>query len=217
MAVFHPSAEYLVDYAAGNSSEALGLLVATHLALCPGCRAAVGRLEALGGALIDGMTPSATHGRSLGGALAQLDRAVQEQAVPRRSRAAGRAPMLPRPLRDYLGAAGDELPWRGLFPGIKRIALPALSGGTAELLMIGAGRAIPRHTHRGDEFNLVLAGGFCDGADHYGRGDVAVADFQVNHRPVADSDGPCICFAVSEAPPRFTGLLGQVLNLFTGR
>lgn len=215
MAAFHPSAEYLLDYAAGNSGEALGLLVATHLTLCPECRIAVAHLEGLGGDLIDRLDSASAPGGTLGLVMARLDDVGQEGRRGPRIRAGGPVPVLPRPLRDYLGVDGDRLPWRGLFPGIKRIALPSLSGGKAELLLVGAGRAIPRHTHGGNEFNLVLAGGYRDRGDHYGRGDVALADPGVDHRPIADPDGPCICFAVSDGPPRFTGPLGRVLNLFT--
>ena len=53
MPVHHPSEALLLDYAAGNQDEPVSLLVATHLALCPACRATVERFETVGGAMIE--------------------------------------------------------------------------------------------------------------------------------------------------------------------
>ena len=63
----------------------------------------------------------------------------------------------------------------------------------ARLLRIRPGIKIPRHTHAGTELTLVLAGGFTDGAGHYLRGDLSFSDGEVDHSPVADEDGECIC------------------------
>ncbi len=73
---------------------------------------------------------------------------------------------------------------------------------------------MPSHTHAGLELTLVLQGGFCDRTGHFLRGDVAEADSDVDHRPVADDDGPCLCLAVTDAPLRLTGRVGRMLNPF---
>src|SRR6185369_1648296 len=54
----HLSDEWLVDYAAGAAPEPVALRVATHLAYCPACRAAHGKLEAVGGALLTDIAPA---------------------------------------------------------------------------------------------------------------------------------------------------------------
>ncbi len=59
----------------------------------------------------------------------------------------------------------------------------------------------------------MLEGGFSDAYGHYLAGDVSVADSEVTHQPVADDDGDCICLAVTDAPLRFTGPLGSLINL----
>jgi putative transcriptional regulator len=84
-------------------------------------------------------------------------------------------------------------------------------------LRIKAGRSIPSHTHRGPEVTLVLDGGFSDQRGHYSRGDVCVADDTVEHRPVADPDGECLCLALSGGPIRFKGWLGSLLAPFMRR
>ena len=52
-AQFHVSDDLLLSYAAGTLDEASGLLVATHLALCPHCRARNAAADALGGHLLE--------------------------------------------------------------------------------------------------------------------------------------------------------------------
>ena len=80
-----------------------------------------------------------------------------------------------------------------------------------------AGRGLPVHRHGGNEYTLVLAGGFADGRERFDRGDVCVADPSVEHKPVADADQSCVCLVVAEAPVVLTGLLGRLLNPFLKR
>ena len=49
----HVSDDLLAAYAAGTLSEAESLLVATHAALCPTCRAAISEFEAVGASLLE--------------------------------------------------------------------------------------------------------------------------------------------------------------------
>jgi putative transcriptional regulator len=79
---------------------------------------------------------------------------------------------------------------------------------------IQPGTALPRHTHRGTEMILVLSGGFRDRGQQFLRGDVAISDEAVEHRQLIDEDGGCVCLSVTDAPLRFTGLFGWILNLF---
>jgi putative transcriptional regulator len=58
----------------------------------------------------------------------------------------------------------------------------------------------------------VLRGGFSDVSGHYMRGDIAIADEDVDHKPVADADEDCICFAVTDAPLKLTGPVGKVIQ-----
>jgi putative transcriptional regulator len=71
---------------------------------------------------------------------------------------------------------------------------------------------MPSHTHEGSEITLVLRGGFSDATGHYRRGDIAIADSEVDHRPRADEDEDCICFAVTDAPLRLTGPVARFVQ-----
>lgn len=226
----HPAEEFLVAYAAGTLPEASSLIVATHMALCPDCRAEVRRLEALGGALLAEMPEAPVADDLLASIFAQLE-SPQPVAGPaggdgglglavarRPAKAASRA-VIPEPLRGYLGCDLDGVRWSKVIRGVDEVAVPCgpVNGGggpKVRLMRIRAGTAMPRHTHGGSELTLVLSGGFSDETGHFLRGDFVATDGSVDHQPVADDDGDCICLAVTDAPLRLTGPLGRLINPF---
>ncbi len=73
---------------------------------------------------------------------------------------------------------------------------------------------MPVHTHAGMELTLVIAGGFRDEHGHFVRGDIAVADASVAHRPIADPGEDCICLAVTDGAVSLTGRFARWLNPF---
>ena len=195
----------------------VALFVATHLALCPACRENEVSLEAIGGVLLDEIEPEAIEGGGLDALFARI-----EAGSPEKSEAdaaikpvvSDASPSMPRPLRDYVGGGVGALDWRRRGKLSEARLLPGAKGGTVKLLRIPAGAMMPVHTHRGTELTLVLEGGFSDERGHYLRGDVAIADDDVTHRPRADDDGDCLCLTVTEAPVRLTGPLARFLNPF---
>jgi putative transcriptional regulator len=219
MPTHHPDEAMLMDYASGALPEALSLVVATHLALCPDCRAETSRFEAVGGAILSSAPPAAIENASRERALAAIERAPRTagrsstKAPAARADADSGVPVLPQPLRTYAGGEPKELSWR--WRGSLSECPLRLSGGfNVRLMKIRNGAAMPRHGHHGMEYTLVLAGGFSDAGGHYLRGDVAIADPAVEHKPVADTGEDCLCLAVSEGPVRFAGLAGRILGLF---
>lgn len=115
-------------------------------------------------------------------------------------------------LRRFIGLSSDAIPWRTVLPGVKEHVVSDTSGTEAKLYWIKAGRTMPAHTHGGQEVTIVLKGGFSDATCHYCRGDVAMADEEVDHKPVADGGEDCICFAVTDAPLKLTGPVGKVIQ-----
>lgn len=220
----HPDESVLMDFAAGAAREAGAVLIATHLALCPCCRDMVKKLESLGGALIEDLPPSALAPDSLAAVMARLDEPVVAHIQQPRSGAhasvgSSATSGVPSPLRDYIGADLTELAWHKIGPGVSQVDLPVGRGNGSSrermrLLRVGAGSAIPRHTHRGTEMVLVLSGGFRDRGEQYLRGDFAMSDQHVDHQPVVDEDSDCVCLSVTDGPLRFTGPFGRILNLF---
>ena len=94
------------------------------------------------------------------------------------------------------------------------ICVPTSSAASARLLFIPAGAAVPDHGHRGVELTMVLQGAFSDEVDRFARGDVEVADEELEHMPVADPGEDCICLAVTDAPLRFNSWIPRLVQPF---
>ena len=210
----HLSEELLLDYAAGSCGEAEALIIATHLALCPECRAVVEACDAVGGALLEDIRPTDLDTHSLEAVLARLDEPEPLAPAPVAAETQ-RDIIVPQPLRGYLATDLEKVAWKPVIRGLDEASVP-IGGSPAKsrLMRIGAGVAVPRHTHHGSELTLVLAGGFSDNRGHFVRGDIAISDAEVDHRPVADADEDCICFVVTDAPLKLTGPIGRLLNPF---
>ena len=208
----HPEVHLLLDYAAGSLAEPVGLLIATHLALCPLCRGRLEDYEGIGGALLEDAEPLGLKDDLLARVLERLEAPEPASEVP--APRSSFEPGVPEPLRSYLGGSLEALAWRS-WPGMKEHRLlPDHEGIITRLLSISPEKAMPQHGHEGDEYILVLGGGFTDGPNHFLPGDVATADPSVDHRPVADPGEACLCLAVNTGSLRFTGRTLKILNPF---
>lgn len=202
--------ELLFAYAAGKLDPAVGCVVGTHLALSDANRAAYARYEALGGVLLEGLAPEPVAPRAFDRLMAAIDEApiMVDDVTPRHCLDDD----IPEPLAHLINGRIDELPW-GRFGPVSEITLDVPSDGyKLSLLRLRAGRAVPKHTHEGQELTVVLRGGFADGVGHYRRGDLSIADGLIDHQPVADDDEDCYALAVTDAPLRLTGLVGRLFN-----
>jgi putative transcriptional regulator len=163
--------------------------------------------------MLEDLAPTILDADALDRTMARLDEPEAPKAPPPPA-----DPVLPAPLRAYVGRGFESIAWKKLARGIEefRLPIPNASEYTTRLVRVAAGRNIPTHGHDGEELTLVLAGGFSDGEASYVRGDVAGADPTVSHRPVADKDGECICLVVTEGKLRFSGPLGPLLTYFRG-
>jgi putative transcriptional regulator len=197
----------LLTYAAGTLPEAFNLIVATHLSLCDICRANAQAYDAVGGALMEDEAAAMAEG-SLAHVLASLDDSMAPAPVRTVSGD------LPAPLHSYVGSDLDSVHWRPVGMGVKQVILRTSKGATARLLSIPAGAAMPDHGHHGTEMTLVLKGAFQDADDYFARGDIEIADKDVQHIPVADIHEDCICLAVTDAPLRFEGILPRIWQKF---
>lgn len=216
----HVPAELLLDYASGSLSEAWSLVVATHLALCPSCRAAFEEIEAVGGELMEIETPSTMAEDAFELLMLKVDKDGEQSDAARPSgtgRDGGDMPrVLPEPLRSYLGGDLHSLKWKSFGVGVSQIPIATGDGLKARLLRVPAGKPVPQHGHRGPELTLVLAGSFstCQGDFH--RGDIEIANEDVEHQPVAGAGEDCICLAVTDAPLRFQSLAARLVQPFLG-
>ncbi|MCB1407317.1 MAG: ChrR family anti-sigma-E factor [Rhodobacteraceae bacterium] len=205
----HLTDSLLMAYSAGQLPEAHNLAVATHVSLCDECRARMESFDTLGGAVIDSVEGVGLSDDSLAATLARI-----RDAAPPAQRAPRKRGVFPGPLQDYVGGDLDAVRWRSIGGGVQQAILPTTKQASARLLRIPGGTAVPDHGHRGLELTLVLQGAFSDEDGHFGRGDIEIADQQVNHTPTAEPGEDCICLAVTDAPLRFNSLIPRLLQPF---
>jgi putative transcriptional regulator len=200
----------LASYARGMLSPPLHVLVASHLAIKPTNRKFVRTLEEVAAAELRDVEPVAIPDRderlsAIFALDARADSTLNHLPSPG-------IDILPRPLTRYLGRTITDVPWKTLLPGVKEFRIEDNEDGEATLYWIKSGRKMPSHTHEGSEYTLVLKGAFSDLNGHYGTGDIAIADMDVDHRPIADEGEDCFCFAVTDAPLQLTGPIGRIVQ-----
>ncbi len=202
----------LAHYARGALSAPLHVLVASHLELRPESRRFVSALEGVvASAIIEEEPAPITDRDARLAAIFAEDDDGETMARPRVAQSAVSGGM-PHPLARYLGQSLKDVPWRTLLPGVKEYRIEDNEQGEATLYWIKGGRKMPFHTHEGSEYTLVLKGAFSDLNGHYARGDIAIADADVDHRPIADAGEDCFCFAVTDAPLKLTGPIGRIVQ-----
>ena len=215
MTVTHPiDDDLLLGYAAGKLPAAYDLVVATAVSLDDDARARLAGFEAMGGALLDRSHVAPLREDSFEAVMGRIRSAPPEETVPDALKAPRRDAVLPQPLRAVLGGELDSVSWTSVGMGVRQCVLRMGEGGTARLLSIPAGQAMPDHGHRGREVTLVLRGAYVDEDGRYARGDVEVADAETEHMPVADLGEDCVCLVVTDAPLRFRGLLPRLAQRF---
>ncbi len=215
MIIHHPQDELLLDYAAGNLGEGPALVVASHAARCKACADQIALYEAVGGALLETVAPEPVADSLLERTMAMLDATVQPSTVfPPVD--AETARLVPEPLHRYIGRGLAHLAWRrGLIAAIEEVRLPvAAKNVKVSLMKLKAGSLVPKHSHKGNEYTLVLAGGFSDGGSQYGPGDFNSKHGSDTHQPIIDDDGDCLCLVVLDAPLRLSGAVGKLFNPF---
>jgi putative transcriptional regulator len=215
MIVHHPGEEILLDYGAGCLPEALALVVATHVSMCSICSAHVHLIERCGSALLDDAAGDDLSEHALDEILGRLD--ISEPIVPQQVTRLDKETeaVLPGPLRRYVTKNLVDLHWRRVGRLFEEHRLPlARSDIKAALYRLPPGSLVPKHSHRGEEYTLVLAGGFRDGDKTFARGDFSAMDPSNIHQPIVEPDEPCLCLIALDAPVKLSGAVGFLLNPF---
>ncbi len=209
-------------YAAGCIDPAFALMLETQSLMRADVRASVALSEMIAGNFLETAPSARMSEGALDRTLAAIDALEAPQAM---QRAAGQAAgdalneilSLPEPVRGAAIDAAGKQGWQMMGLGLKRLKLDVGSAMEVELYRIAAGSKIPRHSHGGNEYTMVLCGGFSDERGNYGPGDVCVNGPADTHQPVADADEVCYALAVRDGGLRFTGVLGMVQKLIGTR
>ena len=209
----------VLSHAAGALSQEVAAVVATHLEGCATCREAVAQAEGVGGLLINqqhAQPALETRAQALRAAMLERLDATPPAAPKVRAPRSQDPDRIPTPLQPYFGASYRALKWRWMGPGMHFIRRTGPSGGNLVMLRIGPGKRLPVHSHGGSEITQILSGAYDDALGHFGPGDVADLDSDIEHQPVTSTGVPCICVSALDAPLRFQGWLARRLQPMYG-
>jgi len=216
----HPHEETLLRHAARRLSPSLSLAVATHLGFCPQCSAFVAQCEAVGGALLAGVTEEPLRPEALAEVLDWMETGTRPEAALPLNRSAETWPVSPQELELPKALRFCSFgPWRWVAPGMHFAHVIPPGGkdtGNLILLKAGATRELPLHEHEGIELTQVLTGRFSDHFGHYGVGDLIERAEDDLHRPVVDADAECICLIATENRLVFKGFIARLVQVWTG-
>ena len=110
-----------------------------------------------------------------------------------------------------------EIKWKKLGFGVERASLSNDDGEELYLLKARPGLKVPRHTHEGEEWALIMQGGYKVGEESYGPGDLHREDESCTHQPIVDDDGePCITLVALEGSLKFSNPIMRLLKPVIG-
>lgn len=216
----HPDATLLAEYASGSMSLGQSMGIAAHLHYCEQCRRQVRQLNQLGGALLESATrPVAPEPGALDNIMAQIENRAAGIGAPPSQPVDSASPALDRlqkclpPVVAKLVGNPASLKWQRLSPSMKMTNLKTgQSQCQVSLIKIAAGGRVLEHNHRGNEFTIVLKGAFSDNNGVYQAGDFLHNQPGEVHTPCATTDADCLCFTILDAPLKFTGVVGKLIN-----
>lgn len=208
---FHPSPELLLRYSAGTLTPAMSFVVASHVQQCSICQSTQDNLEYMGGVSIENYADSTVNDASFDSLLNRLeDNPISDQSNLNIPLATDYQSMF----SDIVDKKYENVGWQSIAGKIERAEVNVADGDNqVEILRFAPNAKIPQHTHKGNEYTVILEGSYTDELGEFGVGDFIHMNQNHHHRPVASKHG-CVCIAVTDAPMHFTGVLGPVLNLF---
>lgn len=213
----HPDIELLLKYANGVIEPALSIAIGLHQQGCILCQQRVAELESIAGSRLESVKNAEIDMSAFDNLLNSLDNLAdfdesENQNSDNLSLAiAGSDFELFNQLanRDF-----SHLNWQKVTRKISRADV-AMNDDVfqVEIIKLLPNAKIPKHTHSGKEFTLVLQGDFSDHQGIYKSGEFIEQDASNQHQPVAGLSG-CVCLAITDAPLKFTGTFGPVINWF---
>lgn len=207
----HLTDELIMGYSAGTLPEAFNLVVAAHVSMCDECRARLESYDAVGGSILEEVDTACVTEDSFERTLELISTMKKE---PIKTRVTRKPSVLPEPVQDYVGGDLDRVKWRPIGGGVRQALLPTSKDASVRLLRIPGGAQMTDHGHHGTELTLVLQGAFRDESARFGRGDVEVANEEMEHTPIAEEGEDCICLAATDAPLRFNAFLPRIAQRF---
>lgn len=214
--------DWLAMQSAGSLSPFKQLLLTCQADIHPRLRDAFASNDHVAGALLESAKPAVISDDFLTRLNARLDteekaRPAASSDKPTGSAETERPDWMPAPLADYMRRSGRPLKWRSAGLGVQQARLGrSRRGERLYLLRARPGLPVPRHSHSGQEWTLVLEGGYKSGSQQFVAGDLHQEDEACMHDLRIDDDGPCISLIVDEGKLRFANPLLRLFQPILG-
>lgn len=205
----------ITDYALGNLSPAKHIIIACQSEISEKVAEEVSFQEELATSFLDETQPVCLSPHFLGAVLEKLPQGERDEDA----RPFGQG-LAPKTLRSVLGHGLQDMKWRSMVPGVavhdvlgnRRYE----EGERLYLLKAKGGMKMPEHSHRGDEWSLILTGSYTIGNKTYRRGDLHIEDDTVTHAPHIDEGEDCICLVMTEGPLLMKSWIPKVVQKIVG-
>ena len=209
--------EWLSLQSAGALSDAKQFLLDCQADMRPDVRGTFGASDHVAGALLEGAPSEALSDAFLGKLTSSLSGPHIEPDVEEAPSLDAYPDWMPKRLAAFMARRDMPLKWRAAGIGVQRASVARTeTGERMYLLRAGPGFSIPSHSHRGEEWTLVLAGGYKVDGQGYGYGDVQREDATCTHTLRVDDDGPCISLIVDEGRLKFESPLLKIIQPLLG-
>lgn len=209
--------EWLMSYSAGTLSLPKQMVISCQAALKPELSRDLSMLDCVGGITLESAPAAELSDGFLDRLTDRLDEDAEDESQDVARGSATKPDWMPQPLSDTLKSAEKDLKWRRVGPQVEYA--PIYSTDNDEhlyMLRAPAGVSLPRHSHHGEEWTLILEGGYHVGDQGYVAGDVHCEDETCTHQPVIDDDGPCIALIAIEGRLRFKNPILRVVQPLIG-
>lgn len=214
----HVDTATLMSFSAGTLNGSLAAVVAAHVSTCAHCAREVAAMDLVGATLLNGLPVPLQAAGEGQPTLPRSPELSQARTVDEAPSTDEDGMVIPAPIRKRFGITGKNIRWQRLAPGVwhHRLGQDGENTGDLRLLKIAPGYRMLEHGHGGTELTLVLEGAFSDSTGEYLPGDIQEVADELEHCPVADKVSGCICLIASEEPARFRGIVGRIVQVWTG-
>jgi len=225
---YHPDIELLLKYANGQLEPALAIAIGLHHQHCHKCQSSISEIESISGESLEYSQDAEINDSSFDSLMKQVDSLgiSAEKADEGPAHITQESSGLASSTYERLAVASSDVSlvkkldtqdfqdtkWKRITSKISQSEI--LLGDDSfkvELLKFKPNAKIPKHTHKGNEFTVVVQGSFMDKYGQYQLGEFIHMDEHNEHQPIAGEEG-CICLAITDKRLDFTGFLGPVIN-----
>lgn len=208
----------ITDYAAGNLSPAKHAIMSCLVELSPKAARKAAFETNVAATIMSEIRPVPLSPLFIGETLAKLSFTDPPEVVANDT---PRERIAPKPLRNLMGGNGlRDIDWKSLVPGVAVHDVlgnrRTREGDRLYLLKAKGGMRMPEHSHKGEEWTLILAGSYRANGQHFVRGDLHIEDETTQHSPQIDEGEDCICLVMTEGPLKMKGLLPKIVQQVVG-